>query len=191
MNSLDNLYFMSTFNDDSWLSQRYNDVTLTTSLENAFHDDPFSSLSDMVRPESTTSTFTSPSVSGSDHDTPIQKRNHEVINKKITKRKSKKNTTTFVKADVNSFRQLVQKLTGVSGKFGVAKVVKPEPKRVGDQVHGCSPTLDTSSFLVDYYQELVADTPTTVMGQQSYIPAERGGGFNSESFPTLESWVGL
>ncbi|KAL8147394.1 calmodulin-binding protein 25-like [Apium graveolens] len=184
MSSLENQYFIPTF-DDSWLSQDNN-----STFYNFYDDDPFSPLSDMVRPESTTSsTFTSPSISGSsDLDTPMQTRISAVRNKKITKRKcgaGRKSTTTFVNADASNFRQLVQQMTGV--KFGV--ILKPEAQRVGNRFHGCLPTLDTSAYSFDHRQEYA---PITAKGRQGYFSAEGGaGGLNNDCFPTLESWVGM
>ncbi|KAK1397407.1 Peroxisomal membrane 22 kDa family protein [Heracleum sosnowskyi] len=198
MASLQNQYFMPTF-DDSWLSQAFtqdNNNTLTTNTFYDFSDDPFSPLSDMVRPESTSSTFTSSSVSGSDLDTrhaPIQKRINAVRNTKIIKRKSragKKSTTTFINADASNFRQLVQQMTGV--RFGVGHVIlKPEAQRVGNRFSGSLPTLDTSALSFDHCKEFEACTSTTTMGQQGYFRAEGGDELNNECFPTLESWVGM
>lgn len=184
MTSLENQYFIPAF-DDLWLSQDNNSTFYD------FSDDPFSPLSDMVRPESTSSTFTSSSVSaasGSDRDTPMQKRIHAVRSKKITKRKchvGKKSTTTFVNADASNFRQLVQQMTGVN--FGV--ILKPEAQRVDNRFHRCLPTLDTSAVLSDHRLENV---PTTAMGRQGYFSTESGAaGLQKECFPTLESWVGM
>lgn len=176
MTLLENQYFMPTF-DDSWLSQDNNGTFYN------FYDDPFSPLSEMVRPESTSSTFTSPAASASsDLDTPMQKRLNAVRNKKITKRKcraGKKSMTTFVNADASNFRQLVQQMTGA--KFRVAQIIlKPEAQRVGNRFHGCLPTLDTSEYLFHHRQE---HAPTT--------PNRGDAGLNNECFPTLESWVGM
>ncbi|WOG98163.1 hypothetical protein DCAR_0417504 [Daucus carota subsp. sativus] len=199
---------------DSWLSEAFarDTDTLTNALQKTFYNDnvnvndcvndPFYPLFDMVKPEST-STMPTPSVSGSEPDTPVPKRRgNGVANGKITKRKSrasKKNTTTFITADPSNFRQMVQQVTGV--KFGnaqvpVASVLKPEPQRMVNRFQGCLPTLDTSAFLLDHH---VAAANAPVMSQQptmgygtAGVAAEGGGaGFDFESFsgfPTLESW---
>lgn len=200
---------------DSWLSEAFarDTDTITNALHKTFYnhsdnfslnpvEDPFYPLFDMVKPEST-STLPTPSVSGSDPDTPVPKRRgNGISNGKITKRKSrasKKNTTTFINADASNFRQMVQQVTGVkfgNGQVPVASVLKPEPQRMVNRFQGCLPTLDTSAFLLDHHVATAGNGPA--MSQQpvmGYAPAggsgDGGAGFDFESFsgfPTLESW---
>ncbi|XP_021745770.1 calmodulin-binding protein 25-like [Chenopodium quinoa] len=119
---------------------------------------------------------------------------------KITKRKSrasKRSPTTFITADPENFRQMVQQVTGVRFPTGSA-VLKPEPQRLVGVVNrlqtGCLlPTLDTSAFLLDHQQQVGGPTsmefgPPAVVGQAG------GPGFDFDGFsgfPTLESqaWI--
>lgn len=197
---------------DSWLSEAFarDTDTITNALHKTFvnHsesesylvEDPFYPLFDMVKPEST-STLPTPSVSGSDPDTPVPKRRggNGVANGKITKRKSrasKKNTTTFINADASNFRQMVQQVTGVkfgNGQVPVANVLKPEPQRMVNRFQGCLPTLDTSAFLLDHHVNAPVMSQQPVMGFTPASGAAEGGGagFDFEAFsgfPTLESW---
>ncbi|KAK1386725.1 Calmodulin-binding protein 25 [Heracleum sosnowskyi] len=209
MNSSEPWNYRPVFTD-SWLSEAFarDTDTLTNALHKTFynHSDPtedpvgdmFYPLFDMVKPEST-STLPTPSVSGSDPDTPVVKRRGcGVASGKISKRKSrasKKNTTTFINADASNFRQMVQQVTGVkfgNGQVPVASVLKPEPQRMVNRFQGCLPTLDTSAFLLDHQ----VNAPTSQQPVMGYAPASGateggGGGFDFESFsgfPTLESW---
>lgn len=123
---------------------------------------------------------------------------------KITKRKSrasKRSPTTFITADPENFRQMVQQVTGVrfnsssvSGQVG--SILKPEPQRPVGVVNrlqtGCVlPTLDTSAFFLDHNQQvmgpgLVEFGPPAVVGQGGGGPRMDFDGFTG--FPTLESW---
>lgn len=196
---------------DSWLSEAFarDTDTLTRALQKSLSDnsdfvtgdDAFYPLLNMVKPE-TTSSLQTPSVSGSDPETPAAKRRNGVSNGKITKRKSrasKRSTTTFITADPANFRQMVQQVTGVkfgAGQLPVSAVLKPEPQRTFNRFQGCLPTLDTSAFLLDHHQQVAGPTSTAIaqpgMGYtQPGLVAEGGAGFDFESlsgFPTLESW---
>ncbi|KAL8133555.1 calmodulin-binding protein 25-like [Apium graveolens] len=197
---------------DSWLSDAFarDTDTITNALHKTFYnhsdninfnpvEDPFYPLYSMAKPDST-STLPTPSVSGSDPDTPVPKRRgNGVSNGKITKRKSrasKKNTTTFINADASNFRQMVQQVTGVkfgNGQVPVVSVLKPEPQRMVNRFQGCLPTLDTSAFLLDHHVATPAMSQQPVMGFTPASGSSEGGaaGFDFESFsgfPTLESW---
>lgn len=201
---------MPTFTD-SWLSEAFarDTDTLTRALQKSLSDDSdfvtgddaFSQVLNLVKPE-TTSSLQTPSVSGSDPETPAAKRRNGVCNGKITKRKSrasKRSTTTFITADPANFRQMVQQVTGVNfgaGQLPVSAVLKPEPQRAFNRFQGCLPTLDTSAFLLEHHQQVTGPTSTAnTQPGMGYTPpglvAEGGAGFDFESFsgfPTLESW---
>ncbi|CAN4109343.1 unnamed protein product [Withania somnifera] len=128
--------------------------------------------------------------------------------KKIVKRKpraSKRASTTYITADVDSFRQMVQQVTGVSvygnvngdRQFPVGSILKPEPRRPVDRVQpvSCLPTLDTSAFLLEPTSSFMQPPPLpastgsiTAVHQPSAVVVDGGFGFDSFcGFPTLES----
>ncbi|KAL0359352.1 UNVERIFIED_CONTAM: Calmodulin-binding protein 25 [Sesamum angustifolium] len=118
---------------------------------------------------------------------------------RVTKRKSRKSkraaTTTFIAADPENFRQMVQQVTGV--KFGglnvqlpVAPVWStPDPSNPV-QPGGGLPTLDTSAFLLDGSVSSLVSQPFAAVGDGGAAATERY--FDSFcSFPTLESWKAM
>ncbi|OIT01614.1 PREDICTED: calmodulin-binding protein 25-like [Nicotiana attenuata] len=187
--------FRSAF-ADSWFPDvfsRETQSTLTKLLQK--------SLSTQ-KPETTpvqTSTGSGRTVSGGSEN--------ETISGKISKRKSRasrRNTTTYITADVDNFRDMVQQVTGGgNGQLPVAHVLKPEPQRVVSRLQPGScflPTLDTSAFLLDHVaqQQQIVDPTTAVGSVAASTPppdVEVDGGscgfdFGSFSgFPTLESFI--
>ena len=128
------------------------------------------------------------------------------VSKKIVKRKpraSKRASTTYITADVDSFRQMVQQVTGArlsgngngNGQFSVSSILKPEPRRQVDRVQpvSCLPTLDTSAFLLDPTSSFMHPPPAVAgrvaaVHQPSAVVVDGGYGFDSFcDFPTLES----
>ncbi|KAL3629837.1 hypothetical protein CASFOL_027059 [Castilleja foliolosa] len=87
--------------------------------------------------------------------------------------------TTFIVADPENFRQMVQRATGV--RFGGLDEQSPElePGRINgvNWDGGLLPTLDTSDFYVDGSSSYKAAPPATERIFDSVC-----------SFPTLESW---
>lgn len=151
-----------------------------------------------------TQSVSSSGGNGSEAETVSKKRATfpSVVGPKITKRKSrasKRSPTTFITADPENFRQMVQQVTGVRFAAGSNHVVKPEPHRPAGVVNrlqtGCFlPTLDTSAFLLDHHnqQQGLGLGPTGVEFGPPAVVAEASGprfdfdGFSG--FPTLESW---
>ncbi|XP_015166045.1 calmodulin-binding protein 25-like [Solanum tuberosum] len=125
------------------------------------------------------------------------------MSKKIVKRKpraSKRASTTYITADVDSFRQMVQQVTGArisgngNGQLSVSSILKPEPRRPVDRVQpvSCLPTLDTSAFLLDPTSSFMHPPPamagSVAVRQPSAVVVDGGYGFDSFcGFPTLES----
>ncbi|KAK4725293.1 hypothetical protein R3W88_028072 [Solanum pinnatisectum] len=128
------------------------------------------------------------------------------VSKKIVKRKpraSKRASTTYITADVDSFRQMVQQVTGArisgngigNGQLSVSSILKPEPRRPVDRVQPVSylPTLDTSAFLLDPTSSFMHQPPAVAgsvaaVRQPSAVVVDGGYGFDSFcGFPTLES----
>ncbi|KAK6778858.1 hypothetical protein RDI58_025576 [Solanum bulbocastanum] len=124
------------------------------------------------------------------------------VSKKIVKRKpraSKRASTTYITADVDSFRQMVQQVTGArisgNGQLSVSSILKPEPRRPVDRVQpvSCLPTLDTSAFLLDPTSSFMHQPPAVAgsvapVRQPSAVVVDGGYGFDSFcGFPTLES----
>ncbi|XP_060177239.1 calmodulin-binding protein 25-like [Lycium barbarum] len=202
MTSSDNLmtmeqwFFRSTFNEP-WFPDT--SAKETEALTKVLQQKSSFSVDDvMPTVEMTSSPFIqTPTVSGgSENETAVSKRrsNGGVSNKKIVKRKpraSKRALTTYITADVDSFRQMVQEVTGAkfggNGHVAVCSVLKPEPRRPVDRVQqvSCLPTLDTSAFLLDptssFMQPPTHAPPSAVVGDGGYC-------FDSFSgFPTLES----
>ncbi|KAK9289475.1 hypothetical protein L1049_007630 [Liquidambar formosana] len=203
---------------DSWISEAFarDTETLTKALQKSLTNDSVAVTSDtispfcnLVKPE-TAQTPTVSGVSGSDPETAAPKRRNAIqatSGGKITKRKSrasKRCQTTFITADPANFRQMVQQVTGV--RFGttqmpMAPILKPEPQRPGNRLHGCLPTLDTSAFLLDRHQQQhqvmgPITSSAAVQGHVSFTPppmmvTDGGAGLDFDtfpSFPTLESW---
>ncbi|KAA8517385.1 hypothetical protein F0562_017678 [Nyssa sinensis] len=206
--SLEPWMFRPTF-PDSWISEAFarDNETLTKALQKSLSDHPdiimsseaISPFFNLVNPD--TPTAQAPSFSGSDAETATPKSRNPIpvtttTNGKTTKRKtraSKRTTTTFITADAANFRQMVQQVTGVrfggNGRLPVAPVLKPEPQRPVNRLQGCLPTLDTSAFLLDQYQQVVGPAQPSSMNI-SLPPAVADGGaeldFDSFSnFPTL------
>ncbi|XP_009606727.1 calmodulin-binding protein 25-like [Nicotiana tomentosiformis] len=202
--------FRSTFND-AWFQDMFvkETETLTKVLQKSFSNPE----TEMIMPTLTTSFQTpsaasGPTVSGgsTENETAVSKRrsnNACGVSKKIVKRKtraSKRASTTYITADVDSFRQMVQQVTGVrmggNGHVTVASILKPEPRRPVDRVQqvSCLPTLDTSAFLLDPTSSFMAQPPAGTLSAahspSAVIVDGSSGvfGFNSFSgFPTLES----
>lgn len=214
---------------DSWLTEMIarDTDTLTRALqmslaaansENLISDSvsPFLNLGGL----DTILTPTVSGLSGSDQET-APKRQRSVIppaTGKVSKRKSrgsKRSQTTFITANPANFRQMVQQVTGVrfsNSQLPMAPILKPEPQRLGSRLPmagaGCLPTLDTSAFLLDHQQHVVAPTSdadggteTPVLDPRPFAPragvadamaglgSGRGLDFDTFScFPTLESW---
>lgn len=145
----------------------------------------------------------SPSVSGSDPDGSGARGRNGIVKGKITKRRSRattKSRTTFITADPENFKTMVQQVTGFrfgNGQVAVAPVVKPEPQRLVDRFPGSWPTLDTSAFVVGahHQQQQQGVGPTYTMPFSGFAPVgggDGGGGgegfcFQSFTFPALES----
>uniref|UniRef100_A0A7N0VF65 VQ domain-containing protein n=1 Tax=Kalanchoe fedtschenkoi TaxID=63787 RepID=A0A7N0VF65_KALFE len=153
--------------------------------------------------------ISTPSASDPEASTTPKRRVAATARGRIAKRKSratKKNLTTFIEADPANFRQMVQRVTGV--RFDAASspaplpplsqlLLKPEPRRpIGRLYSACLPTLDTSSFLLDYRnshqspqtQNLKADGPFYSSGDSAAASSHGGAAEALASFPTLESW---
>lgn len=195
--------FRSTFNE-SWLTDMFSKETeaLTKVLQKSFPGEGH----DVIQ----TPSPSGPAVSGgSDHSGASSKRrgsnNGGGVSRKIVKRKpraSKRASTTYITADVDSFRQMVQQVTGVgvygngNGQFPVSSILKPEARRPVDRLQpvSCLPTLDTSAFLLDPTSSFMQPPPLPAMGgsaavrQPSAVVVDGGFGFDSfVDFPTLES----
>lgn len=188
--------FRSAF-ADSWFSDVFTkeNETLTKVLQSSV----FPQQPEMETNPVQTSTGSGRTVSGgSENETTGSNRRCKVgANGKITKRKSRasrRNTTTYITADVDNFRHMVQQVTGAKfggdGQLPVAHVLKPEPQRVVNrlQLGTCLPTLDTSALLLG---------PTSTVPPTTQPPAgvvvdggSCGYDFSSFSgFPTLESFM--
>ncbi|XP_015089208.1 calmodulin-binding protein 25 [Solanum pennellii] len=185
--------FRSAF-ADSWFSDVYTreTETLTKVLQKSAFPEP-----EMNPVQTSTGT----NSGGSENETTgvSNRRSNKVrVNGKITKRKSRalrRNTTTYITADVDNFREMVQQVTGArfggDGQLPVAHVLKPEPQRVVNRLQpGCFlPTLDTSAFLLEQSVE-----PMPAQPQKAADVVVDGGscGFDGSSFsafPTLESFM--
>lgn len=198
MASFDNLMAMEPW--ASWVSDvlTRETETLTKVLQNSVFPEP-----DMNPVQTSTGSGRTFSGGSENETTTGSNRRSKVgVSGKITKRKSRasrRNTTTYITADVDNFRHMVQQVTGVrfsgggggDGQLPVAHILKPEPQRVGNrllQAGACLPTLDTSAFLLD-------PTPAMLLPTQPSEVVVDGGGscgydFSSFSgFPTLESFM--
>ncbi|KAL9240049.1 hypothetical protein vseg_014310 [Gypsophila vaccaria] len=185
--SLDTWAFLPTF-DNTWISETFSRDAETLNARNvSFLETPAALHVQSV------------STSGGseidpEYETPcVSKRPpRNPVSKKITKRKarkSKRSTTTFIIADPDNFRQMVQQVTGVQFGSVSGLILKPEPHRVGFGSGQLLPTLDTSAFLLDNVG------PRNVgNGPQGFGPVvgpNGGPGFDFDGlncFPTLESW---
>ncbi|XP_010554748.1 PREDICTED: calmodulin-binding protein 25 [Tarenaya hassleriana] len=149
---------------------------------------------------------------GSDRETAgtKRKRNGGPAGKPLKRRSrtSKKSQTTFITADPENFRQMVQQVTGAkhigSSHSIFAPIVKPEPQRLANLQPSDRlglPTLDTSAFLSNHHQEsqmagsnaFSGDGTGSVLSPitsfQSIAAAEIGGSaVEFDTYPTLESW---
>lgn len=211
--SLDPWMLRSTF-ADSWISEAFarDTETLTRALQKSISDhsdalacDTFSPfLNDLLKPE-TAQTPSVSGVSGSDPETTALGPKRRIAipgasGGKITKRKSratKRSQTTFITADPANFRQMVQQVTGVRlghSQLPVNPILKPEPKRPGNRLLGCLPTLDTSEFMLDHHHQQVVGPGAATHGGMTFQPVVGEGGATGldfetlPSFPTLESW---
>lgn len=185
--------FRSAF-ADSWFSDVFTKETET--LTKVLQNSVFPQQPEMETNPVQTSAGSGRTVSGgSENETTGSNRRCKVgANGKITKRKSRasrRNTTTYITADVDNFRHMVQQVTGVKfgadGQLPVAHVLKPEPQLVVNrlQLGTCLPTLDTSAFLLG---------PTSTVPQPAAGVVVDGGscGYDFSSFsgfPTLESFM--
>ncbi|KAJ8534333.1 hypothetical protein K7X08_007657 [Anisodus acutangulus] len=125
------------------------------------------------------------------------------VSGKITKRKSRasrSNTTTYITADVDNFRHMVQQVTGVrfgsDGQLAVTHVLKLEPQGVSNRLQpvSCLPTFDTSAFLLDHVSQQSMDPTSTMLPTPPSDVVVDGGscGFDFSTFsgfPTLESFM--
>ncbi|KAL3357664.1 hypothetical protein AABB24_018066 [Solanum stoloniferum] len=192
--------FRSAF-ADSWFSDVFTreTETLTKVLQKSAFPEP------ETKPVQTSTGSGRTNSGGSENETTgfSNRRSKVGVNGKITKRKSRalrRNTTTYITADVDNFREMVQQVTGVSfgggdGQLPVAHVLKPEPQRVVNRLQpGCFlPTLDTSAFLLDHVTQQSME-PMLVQPQTAADVVVDGGscGFDFSSFsafPTLESFM--
>lgn len=217
--------FRSAFND-SWFSDIFakETETLTKVLQKSFSgegNEVVMPTVEMGSPFLTTPSASGPTFSGgSENDAAstavsTKKRSSNGggggggVSKKIVKRKpraSKRASTTYIMADVDSFRQMVQQVTGAriggngngtgNGQLSVSSILKPEPRRPVDRVQpvSCLPTLDTSAFLLGPTSSLMHPPPLPAAGrvavvhQPSTVVVDGGYGFESFcGFPTLES----
>lgn len=195
--------FRSAFGD-SWFSDVFNreTETLTKVLQKSVFPEPKTETTNPVQ----TSTGSGRTVSGgSENETTGPNRRSKVgVRGKITKRKSRasrRNTTTYITADVDNFRHMVQQVTGVgfggdgNGQLPVAHVLKPEPQRVVNRLQpGCFlPTLDTSAFLLDHVtQQSMEPVPATPQTAADVVVDGGSCGYDFSSFsgfPTLESFM--
>lgn len=185
--------FRSAF-ADSWFSDVFTRETET--LTKVLQKSVFPQLPVPEKNPVQTSTGSGRTVSGGSENeaTGSNRRSKVGVSGKISKRKSRpsrRNTTTYITADVDNFRHMVQQVTGVrfgsDGQLPIAHVLKPEPQRVVNRLlpDSCLPTLDTSAFLLDHAtQQSMDPTPPDVVVD--------GGscGFDfSSCFPTLESFM--
>ncbi|KAL0337868.1 UNVERIFIED_CONTAM: Calmodulin-binding protein 25 [Sesamum calycinum] len=198
--------FRPAFAADAWISDVFtkeNDA-ITKALQNSFTST--TTTSDVFSPGMVDSLFAKPDVTptpsgGSENDAPVSKLQRRSVppSGRVTKRKSRKSkraaTTTFIAADPENFRQMVQQVTGV--KFGglnvqlpVAPVWStPDPSNPV-QPGGGLPTLDTSAFLLDGSVSSLVSQPFAAVGDGGAAATERY--FDSFcSFPTLESWKAM
>lgn len=241
--SLEPWLFRPAFPADPWFSDAFARDTdaLTRALTNSMAAPAGLSPGDKVLFDVLNSVVSSPSPnpetpraagqsitisgsgSGSDLDTASKRSGRRgapgPVAGKAGKRKSrasKKSPTTFITADAENFRQMVQQVTG-GVRFSEARVpsmlapiLKPEAQRLGagGRIHGCLPTLDTSAFLLEHHQQVVADgggsaEPQTDPAAATAFSLPSGGeiGFDGGAdgtggldfgsfscFPTLDSW---
>ncbi|CAN4118361.1 unnamed protein product [Withania somnifera] len=117
-------------------------------------------------------------------------------NRRSKSRASRRNTTTYITADVDNFRHMVQQVTGVQfgldGQLPFTHPLKTEPQRAVNRLPLGTylPTLDTSAFLLDPTSTETSTPPST---QLADVVVEGGScGYNVSSFsgfPTLESFM--
>ncbi|KAL2895715.1 Calmodulin-binding protein 25 [Bienertia sinuspersici] len=195
--------------ENSWIPEAYSRDTeiITRALQKSISNDV--SYADLLKPETPSSQQQTQSVSssggGSETET-VSKRATTLRNAgvppsgKITKRKSrasKRSPTTFITADPENFRQMVQQVTGVRFASGSNPVFKPEPQRPLSIVNrlqtGCLlPTLDTSAFLLDHQQQQVVGPSGLEFGPPAVVGEAGGPWFDFDGFsgfPTLESGI--
>lgn len=214
MASYDNLMaeqpwsFLPAFSD-AWFSDVFTKETetITKALQNSLATTA-SSHGDVFSAEMLESLFTkpdtmpvlavqTPTVSGvSENEALVSKQRRKVPpSGRVTKRKSRASkraaATTFISADPENFRQMVQQVTGVrfdglNEQLQLASMLKPEPHMAVNSGSGL-PTLDTSAFLLDSSASSLVSQPSTVVADGGAAPSEHY--FHSVcSFPTLESW---
>ncbi|WMV52590.1 hypothetical protein MTR67_045975 [Solanum verrucosum] len=191
--------FRSAFND-AWFTDIFakETETLTKVLQKSYTGEGNESASGPTFSGGSENDAASTGASGS-----MKRRNGGGgVSKKIVKRKpraSKRASTTYITADVDSFRQMVQQVTGArisgNGQLSVSSILKPEPRRPVDRVQpvSCLPTLDTSAFLLDPTSSFMHPPPAVAgsvaaVRQPSAVVVDGGYGFDSFcGFPTLES----
>lgn len=224
MNSSDNLVapsadpwmFGSAF-ENSWVSEAFaRDTEILTkalqhSIANTTNNSEFFKLPETPSSQHQTQSFSSSGGGGSETETVSKRTTFRTglipVKGKVTKRKSrasKRSPTTFITADPENFRQMVQQVTGIrfsGGPGPVGSLLKPEPQRpvgggsgvVNRLQTGCLlPTLDTSAFLLDHHQQQQVVGPGSVeFGPPAVLAEACGPGFDFDGFagfPTLESW---
>ncbi|MCD7472454.1 hypothetical protein HAX54_013689 [Datura stramonium] len=193
--------FRSAF-ADSWFSDVF--TRETEALTKVLQKSVFPQVPEPETNPVQTSTGSGRTVSGGSENEAagLKNRRSKVgVSGKISKRKSRasrRNTTTYITADVDNFRHMVQQVTGVrfggDGLLPADHVLKPEPQRVVNrhQPGSCLPTLDTSAFLLDHVTQQTMDpTPTMVPITPPDVVVDGGScGFDfSSCFPTLESFM--
>ncbi|XP_047318752.1 calmodulin-binding protein 25-like [Impatiens glandulifera] len=173
--------FRSSF-PDSWISQSFerDNQTLTKALQVSLSTPHHL----QTIPPSIPIPIQSPSPPGN-----AKRTLNPPIPLKKKSRKSKRAATTFIMADPENFRQMVQQVTG-GGQVRPMNVplLKPEPQRLFNLMQGCClPTLDTSAFLLDdKYQPPPMAVSSSSPSLMNHSPAVNFDSFSC--FPTLESW---
>ncbi|KAG6466466.1 calmodulin-binding protein 25-like [Zingiber officinale] len=118
---------------------------------------------------------------------------------RVSKRKTrtgKRADTTYIKVDLENFREMVQRVTGIRGDWEPSEsAVEPEPVRPAaaalQQI--CLPTLDTSAILLGKSSVEIAREGggSGFFGCPPPTPAEMPAfdlDFLVTAFPTLDSW---
>lgn len=102
----------------------------------------------------------------------------------------KRAATTYIKVDLQNFREMVQRVTGIQGDWEPSEsVVEPEPVRSASAAlqQICLPTLDTSAILLGKSAVEIAAEGGGFFGRPPPTPAEMAA-FDLDAFPTLDSW---
>ncbi|KAL3623718.1 hypothetical protein CASFOL_032534 [Castilleja foliolosa] len=193
--------FRSDFSE-AWFSDEFAEEigTHTAALQSSFSGD--SSHGDVFSANIVDSLFCrpKPTVSGGSENKFVSSRQRSggvPPTGRVAKRKQRGSklsaTTTFIVADPDNFRQMVQSVTGL--RFGGLDEQPPvfKPGRINgvNWNGGLLPTLDTSDFILDGSSSCKVSPPPAAVLPDGRVgvatAAERL--FDSVcSFPTLESW---